>query len=79
MHPENEPHEFQPLLEAQPPTVKRTPLPKAQLAALCMARLSDPINFTQIFPYINEFMASLRVTDDPAKMGFYSGLVVCMN
>ncbi|KAJ7464027.1 major facilitator superfamily domain-containing protein [Mycena latifolia] len=76
-----EPNESQPLLrdtarlEDQAPTVKATPLPKAQLTALCMARLSDPIGYTQIFPYINEFIASLHVTDDPAKMGFYSGLV----
>ncbi|KAJ7463942.1 hypothetical protein FB451DRAFT_1179784 [Mycena latifolia] len=40
-----------------------------------MARLSDPTGFTQIFPYINEFIASLHVADDPAKVGFYSGLV----
>ncbi|KAJ7669124.1 major facilitator superfamily domain-containing protein [Mycena rosella] len=51
------------------------PAPKAQLMALCMARLSDPINYTQIFPYINEFIGTLHVTDDPARMGFYSGLV----
>ncbi|KAJ6579953.1 major facilitator superfamily domain-containing protein [Mycena vulgaris] len=57
------------------PLRKITPLPKAQLIALCMARLSDPIGYTQIFPYVNEFIASLHVTDDPAKIGFYSGLV----
>jgi hypothetical protein len=54
-----------------------TPLPKAQLTALCIARLSDPISYTQIFPFINEFLTVLHVTDDPSKIGFYSGLVVC--
>ncbi|KAJ6472387.1 major facilitator superfamily domain-containing protein [Mycena vulgaris] len=62
-------------LEDQTPTATVTPLPKAQLAALCIARLSDPISYTQIFPYINEFLTVLHVTDDPSKIGFYSGLV----
>lgn len=53
-----------------------TPLAKAQLAALCMVRLVDPIAFTQIFPYVNEMMEYLKVTEDRSKIGFYSGLVV---
>ncbi|KAF9458660.1 major facilitator superfamily domain-containing protein [Collybia nuda] len=53
-----------------------TPLPKGQLAALCSVRLVDPIAFTQvIFPYINEFITLLNVTNDPSQIGFYSGLV----
>ncbi|KAI1795984.1 MFS general substrate transporter [Ganoderma leucocontextum] len=52
-----------------------TPLPKAQLATLCAVRLVDPIAFTQIFPYVNEMMDHLRLTDDPSKIGFYSGVV----
>ncbi|KAJ7079937.1 major facilitator superfamily domain-containing protein [Mycena belliarum] len=70
--------ETQPLLarlEDQTSHARVTPLPKAQLTALCIARLSDPISYTQIFPYINEFLTVLRVTDDPSKIGFYSGLV----
>ena len=55
---------------------KPTPLPKAQLATLCVVRLVDPIVFTQIFPYVNEMMDHLHLTDDPSKIGFYSGLVV---
>ncbi|KAG1879286.1 major facilitator superfamily domain-containing protein [Suillus tomentosus] len=54
---------------------KSTPLPKAQLAALCIVRLVEPITFTQLFPYVNEFMSDLHLTDDPSKIGFYSGLV----
>jgi len=50
------------------------PLPKAQLICLCVIRLVDPIAFTQIFPYINEMMAHLHLTDDPLRVGFYSGL-----
>ncbi|KAJ7684667.1 major facilitator superfamily domain-containing protein [Mycena polygramma] len=54
---------------------KLVPFPKAQLAAMCIARLTDPIAYTQIFPWINEFLVVLHVTDDIAKIGFYSGLV----
>ncbi|KAF8969920.1 major facilitator superfamily multidrug-resistance, DHA1 sub-family [Flammula alnicola] len=53
---------------------KQTPLPKAQFAILCLLRPLDPMSFTQIFPYINEFMSDLHVTDDPSQIGFYSGL-----
>jgi len=63
-------------LEAQQSIKKQTPLPKAQLAALCISRLTDPVAYTQIFPYINEFLILLHVTDDVSKIGFYSGLVV---
>lgn len=55
---------------------KQTPLPKAQLATLCAVRLVDPIAFTQIFPYVNEMMEHLHLTEDHSKIGFYSGLVV---
>lgn len=51
-----------------------TPLPTAQLVCLCLIRLVDPIAFTQIFPYINEMMAHLHLTNDPSRVGFYSGL-----
>ncbi|OBZ75636.1 hypothetical protein A0H81_04450 [Grifola frondosa] len=54
---------------------RATPLPKAQLAALCAIRLVDPIAFTQIFPYVNEMMDHLHLTEDRSKIGFYSGLV----
>jgi len=59
--------------ESQAP--KCTPLPWKQLVALCTVRLTDPICYAQIFPYINEFMTFLHVTNDPSKVGFYSGIV----
>jgi hypothetical protein len=55
---------------------KHTPLPKVQLGVLCFLRTLDPMNFTQIFPYINEFITDLHVTSDLSQIGFYSGLVV---
>ena len=54
----------------------RTPLPKVQLAILCLLRTLDPMCYFQIFPYINQFVSDLHVTEDPSKVGFYSGLVV---
>lgn len=64
--------------EAQPSkkSVGVTPLTKAQLASLCAVRLVDPIAFTQIFPYVNEMMEFLHVTENHSRIGFYSGLVV---
>ena len=56
--------------------VKMTPIPKLQLATLCIVRLLEPIGFTQLFPYINEMVVKLKLIDDPSKVGFVSGLVV---
>lgn len=58
---------------------KAVALPKAQFTVLCLLRTLDPMSFTQIFPYINQFMSDLRVTDNPSRIGFYSGLVVSVN
>ena len=55
---------------------KMTPIPKLQLATVCLIRLLDPIGFTQLFPYINQMLVDLNVLDDPSKVGFISGLVV---
>ncbi|KAJ7184255.1 major facilitator superfamily domain-containing protein [Mycena filopes] len=62
-------------VEAQSPAKKQTPLPKAPLAAIFLARLAEPVAYTQLFPYINEYLVLLHVTDDISKIGFYSGLV----
>ncbi|KZV99647.1 MFS general substrate transporter [Exidia glandulosa HHB12029] len=64
--------QLEPLLPAKR---RETPLPALQLAILCMVRLSEPVAYTQIFPYVNRMMELLHVTDDPAQIGFYSGLV----
>jgi hypothetical protein len=63
-------------LESQKIKTKATPLPVLQLAALCVARLVDPIAFSHIFPYINELIIDLHMVDDPSQVGFYSGVVV---
>lgn len=56
--------------------LKMTPIPKLQLAIICLVRLLEPIGFTQLFPYINEMVVRLNILDDPSKVGFVSGLVV---
>ncbi|KAH9946226.1 MFS general substrate transporter [Epithele typhae] len=58
-----------------PHAPKVTPVPKAELATLCAVRIVDPIAFTQIFPYVNEMMEHLHLTNDPSRIGFYSGIV----
>lgn len=60
-------------------SVQMTPVPKLQLAILCLIRLLDPIGFTQLFPYINEMIIKLKIIDDPSRVGFISGLVVSKN
>ncbi|KAJ3982702.1 major facilitator superfamily multidrug-resistance, DHA1 sub-family [Lentinula detonsa] len=45
----------------------------SQLAVLCFLRMLDPLNFTQIFPYINEFVSKMHLTEDSSQIGFYSG------
>ncbi|WVQ78344.1 hypothetical protein IAT38_000429 [Cryptococcus sp. DSM 104549] len=52
-----------------------TPLPVAQIAVLMTVRLAEPISYTVIFPFINQMVEELGVTDNPDKVGFYSGLV----
>jgi hypothetical protein len=34
------------------------------------------VSYTVIFPFINQMVEELGVTDNPDKVGFYSGLVV---
>lgn len=65
--------ETQPLIERG--QLYPSPLPKVQLGVLCFLRMLDPMSFTQIFPYVNQFMSDLGVAKDPSQIGFYSGLV----
>ncbi|KAJ2916848.1 hypothetical protein MD484_g3553, partial [Candolleomyces efflorescens] len=58
------------------PAPYKSPLPVLQLAILCAVRLMDPVTFTQIFPYINQFLTRLHLVEDQSQIGFYSGLVL---
>ncbi|WVQ71733.1 hypothetical protein IAR50_001274 [Cryptococcus sp. DSM 104548] len=52
-----------------------TPLPVAQIAVLMAVRLAEPIAYNVIFPFVNQMVEELGVTDNPDRVGFYSGLV----
>ncbi|KAF8590442.1 MFS general substrate transporter [Ramaria rubella] len=62
-------------VEALLPRLPPTPIPKLQLAVLCLARFADPITFTQIFPYVNEMIEDIGIANTPSQVGFYSGIV----
>ncbi|PWN46813.1 MFS general substrate transporter [Violaceomyces palustris] len=52
-----------------------TPLPKLQLFVLCLMRMTEPISFTVIFPFINQ-MVHRNLPDVPLdELGYYGGLV----
>jgi uncharacterized membrane protein len=34
-----------------------------------------PVSYTVIFPFVNQFIEELGITDNPDRVGFYSGLV----
>ncbi|KAH6918730.1 major facilitator superfamily domain-containing protein [Coprinopsis sp. MPI-PUGE-AT-0042] len=63
------------VIDINTPVPYRTSLPKLQLGILCLTRLTDPITFTQIFPYINQLLTNLHLVQDSSQIGFYSGLV----
>ncbi|KAF8299921.1 MFS general substrate transporter [Clavulina sp. PMI_390] len=51
-----------------------TPLPLPSLLILLLVRIAEPINLTQVFPYVNQMIEDLRITT-PEDVGYYSGLV----
>ncbi|EIN05792.1 MFS general substrate transporter [Punctularia strigosozonata HHB-11173 SS5] len=53
----------------------RTPLPKLQLGSLYLTKLVVPVAATQIMPYVNELVQRFEFTDNPARIGVYSGLI----
>lgn len=62
-----------PLLSPSPPP--STPLPVRKIAILLTMRIAEPINFTIIFPFINEMVFSIGATTDQARVGFYAGII----
>ncbi|KAF8321578.1 MFS general substrate transporter [Clavulina sp. PMI_390] len=53
---------------------KATPLPLMGLLILAFVRLAEPINFSQLFPYINQMIEDLKISA-PEDVGYYSGLI----
>ncbi|KAJ9103232.1 hypothetical protein QFC21_002655 [Naganishia friedmannii] len=52
---------------------KATPLPITQIAILMAVRLAEPIQYTVIFPFINEMVEELHVTPYADRIGCLSG------
>lgn len=52
----------------------RTPLPKAQLAAVYAIKLTIPIASQQLKPYINQMIEDLHLSG-ARTTGYYSGVV----
>ena len=63
---------------ASPPesAAKPTPLPRKQLFVLCLMRMTEPISFTVIFPFVNAMLrANLPSTVPSSQLGYYAGIV----
>lgn len=52
-----------------------TPLPRTQLFVLCVMRLSEPICFTVIFPFVNEQVKAALPGIPKAQLGYYVGTI----
>ncbi|GAC93738.1 potential transmembrane protein [Pseudozyma hubeiensis SY62] len=55
---------------------KASPLPRKQLFVLCLMRMTEPISFTVIFPFVNAMLrANLPPSVPDSQLGYYAGLV----
>ncbi|KEP50482.1 MFS transporter [Rhizoctonia solani 123E] len=52
-----------------------TPLPMGKFAILLMLNAVFPLSFEVVYPFVNAMIVEVGVTDDPERVGFYSGLV----
>lgn len=55
--------------------IRRTPLPMKQLLVLCVMRLTEPVSYTLIFPFINQMLEDMKVSEDPKQVGYYAGWI----
>lgn len=63
------------LLEEPSATRSRTPLPVKQLFVLCVMQLTEPVSYTLIFPFINQMLEEMNISDDPKQIGYYAGFI----
>ncbi|KAF8761709.1 MFS general substrate transporter [Rhizoctonia solani] len=64
-------------LDASPPAKDIvTPLPMGRFAILLMLNAVFPLSFEVIYPFVNAMIVEIGVTNDPERVGFYSGLVL---
>lgn len=56
-------------------TMKLTSLAQAkQVLILCLMRFGEPIAFTLIFPFINQMIEDLDLTE-PQNVGYFAGII----
>lgn len=55
--------------------LRSTPLPFKQLLVIVIVRLTEPICYMLIFPFVNDMIQHVGITNDPQYVGYYSGLV----
>jgi hypothetical protein len=59
-----------------PPGPKRiTPLPKFQLSLICLIRLTEPICFLCVLPFINQMLLDVGAAKNPEAVGYSAGIV----
>ncbi|KAG5637553.1 hypothetical protein H0H81_004184 [Sphagnurus paluster] len=62
--------------ETAAPTREKKPFPKFQLAILFLIKITEPINSTVIYPFINQLVRDTGITGgDEAKTGYYAGVI----
>ncbi|KAK3318491.1 major facilitator superfamily domain-containing protein [Apodospora peruviana] len=54
---------------------KLPPYPMKQLLILALCRISEPIAFMSIFPYIYHMVKDFNITEDENQISFYAGMV----
>lgn len=63
-------------VEAQiPASEEHEKLPMTQIVLLCFARITEPIAFFSIFPFINQMIQDAAGVAE-SEVGYYSGLIV---
>lgn len=52
-----------------------TPLPVVQLAVICLMRITEPISYTVLFPFINNYLHRNLPDIPKTELGYYAGVV----
>lgn len=66
--------ETTPLIPTPPKRI--TPLPKLQLSLVCLVRLTEPICFLSVFPYINQMLLDVGAAKSPETVGYPAAVVI---
>ncbi|CAD6582288.1 MAG: hypothetical protein TREMPRED_003255 [Tremellales sp. Tagirdzhanova-0007] len=69
--------ETTPLLTDTPEAKSKqiTPLPRLQLFIICLIRITEPMCFQVIFPFINQMLLDVGAVKNPETVGYAAGVV----